>query len=158
MIPVKVKEIAFDVSMNPVVLLVDEAEVKVLPIWIGPFEAHAIAMALEGVEPPRPMTHDLLKKVCDHLGAGVSRVVISDVRDGTYYAELYLRRNGEETVLDARPSDAIALALRSVAPIFISEKLAEYTLAIHELTGEAQQQEGGKVVEFRPRDPKKSLH
>ena len=69
MIPVKVKEIAYDVMMNPVVLLVDEAEVKALPIWVGPFEAHAIAFALQGICLERPLTHDLLKNICDRLGA-----------------------------------------------------------------------------------------
>ena len=78
MIPVKVKEIAYDVMMNPVVLLVDEAEVKALPIWVGPFEAHAIAFALQGIRLDRPLTHDLLKNICDRLEAKLSMIIIND--------------------------------------------------------------------------------
>lgn len=133
MIPVRVKEIAFDAGMNPVLLLVDEDGSRVLPIWIGPFEAHAIALALEGTQPARPLTHDLLKSICDKLQARVTSVVICDVQEGTYFAELHLERNGTEAVLDARPSDAVALALRTVAPIFITDKVANYTVAIEDL-------------------------
>ncbi|MEW5761735.1 MAG: bifunctional nuclease family protein [Bacillota bacterium] len=133
MIPVRVKEIAFDAGMNPVLLLIDEEGSRVLPIWIGPFEAHAIALALEGAQPARPLTHDLLKSVCEKLQARVISVTISDVQDGTYFAELRLERNGTETVLDARPSDAVALALRTVAPIFITDKVANYTVAVEDL-------------------------
>ncbi|HIE13437.1 MAG TPA: bifunctional nuclease family protein [Desulfotomaculum sp.] len=133
MIPVKVKEIAFDVAMNPVLLLSDEREDRMLPIWIGPFEAHSIALALEGTTLGRPLTHDLLKSICERAGARVASVIISDVRDGTYYAELHLKINNEEIVIDSRPSDAVALALRTVTPIFISEKVAGFALAPEEL-------------------------
>ncbi|ACX52928.1 protein of unknown function DUF151 [Ammonifex degensii KC4] len=133
MIPVKVKEIAFDIAMNPVLLLTDEAGKRLLPIWIGPFEAHSIALALEGVSIGRPLTHDLLKSVCEQLGAEVKSVVITDVRDGTYYAELHLKINDREAIIDARPSDAVALALRTVSPIYITEKVADYALTPEEL-------------------------
>jgi len=132
MIPVKVKEIAYDVMMNPVVLLVDEAEVKALPIWVGPFEAHAIAFALQGIRLDRPLTHDLLKNICDRLEAKLSMIIINDVRDGTYFAEIHMWHSGRELVLDSRPSDAIALALRTETPIYMSEKVARDTLAIKE--------------------------
>ncbi len=151
MIPVKVKEIAFDIAMNPVLLLADEEDHKVLPIWIGPFEAHSIALALEGTSLGRPMTHDLLKSICDQAGATVASVVINDVRDGTFYAELHLKLNDQETVIDARPSDAVALALRTVTPIFISKKVADYTLTPEELYN--QESEESKVVRT-PQDRK----
>ncbi len=159
MIPVQVKEIAFDVSLSPVVLLVDQSQKRVLPIWIGPFEAQAIAMALQGVLTPRPMTHDLMKSVCEHLGATLRRVVISDVKDGTYYAEMHLQTSSGEVIIDSRPSDAIALALRAGADVYISEKVANYTLSIEELVSEEDQEELRKLLGLTsPDEFKKSLH
>ncbi|NPV28188.1 MAG: bifunctional nuclease family protein [Firmicutes bacterium] len=159
MIPVQVKEIAFDLSLSPVVLLVDQTEERVLPIWVGPFEAQAIAMAIQGIVAPRPMTHDLMKSVCEHLGASVRRVVISDIRDGTYYAEMYLQTMSGEVIVDSRPSDAIALALRTGAKLYISEKVASYTLSIEELVNEEQQEEVRRILGLiSPDDYKKSLH
>lgn len=159
MIPVQVKEIAFDLSLSPVVLLVDESQKRALPISIGPFEAQSIAMALQGVITPRPMTHDLMKSFCDNLGASIRRVVINDIRDGTYYAEMYIQTVSGELVLDSRPSDAIALALRAGAPVYISEKLIDYTLSVDELMDESQQQELRKILGINSFDDfKKSLH
>ena len=146
MIPVQVKEIAFDLSLSPVILLVDETENRALPIWVGPIEAQSIAMALQGVIAPRPMTHDLMKNICDNLGVSVRRVVINDIRDGTYYAEMYIQTISGECVMDSRPSDAIALALRTGAPVYISDKVAEYTLSVDELIDENQQQELRRVL------------
>lgn len=154
MIPVKVKEIAFDVAMNPVLLLSDEREDRMLPIWIGPFEAHSIALALEGTTLGRPLTHDLLKSICEQTGARVASVVINDVRDGTYYAELHLKINNKEIVIDSRPSDAIALALRTVTPIFISEKVAGFALAPEELYS----QESPEETRIRRIPEEKKLH
>lgn len=133
MIPVHVKEIAFDPLMNPVLLLADEPEAKILPIWIGPFEAHAIAMALEGYKAERPLTHDLLQACCERLGVRIARAVISDVRDETFIAELHLTGTNMSVVLDARPSDAVALAVRSMAPIFITDAVASHALRIEDL-------------------------
>jgi hypothetical protein len=159
MIPVKVKEIAYDVMMNPVVLLLDEKELKALPIWVGPFEAHAIAFALQGIRLDRPLTHDLLKSVCDRLEAKLSMIIINDVRDGTYFAEIHMWHSGQELVLDSRPSDAIALALRTETPIYMSEKVAQDSLAIKDLLNEEQQQELKELLESnRPNETKKSLH
>jgi len=138
MIPVHVKEIAFDPSMNPVLLLADEAEAKILPIWIGPFEAHAIAMALEGYEAERPLTHDLLHACCEKLGVQITRAVISDVRNETFIAELHLTGSNVSVVLDARPSDAVALAVRSLAPIFITDAVASRALRIEDLIEQSQ--------------------
>lgn len=159
MIPVLVKEIAFDLSLSPVVLLMDESEQRVLPIWVGPFEAQAIAMALQGVLAPRPMTHDLIKSVCEHLGVSVRSVIINDIRDGTYFAEMYLQTSSGEVIVDSRPSDAIALALRTGAKIFITEKVSDYTISVKDLIDESQQEELRKMLGFNgPDDFKKSLH
>lgn len=159
MIPVQVKEIAFDLSLSPVVLLIDQDDNRALPIWVGPLEAQSIAMALQGVSTPRPMTHDLMKTVCENLGASVRSVEISDIHDGTYYAKLYIQTISGECVLDSRPSDAIALALRTGSPIYISEKVAEHTLSVEELIDEDNQQELRKVLGLNtPEDIKKSLH
>lgn len=123
------------------------------------FEAQSIALALQGVSTPRPMTHDLMKTVCDNLGASVRSVEINDVHDGTYYAKLYIQTISGECVLDSRPSDAIALALRAGSPIYISEKVAQHTLSVEELIDEDNQQELRKVLGLKtPEDIKKSLH
>jgi hypothetical protein len=159
MIPVLVKELAFDLSLSPVVLLVDESEQRVLPIWVGPFEAQAIAMAIQGVKVARPMTHDLIKSLCDHLGVSIRSVIINDIKDGTYFAEIYLQTASGEVIVDSRPSDAIALALRTGAKMFISEKVGEYTMPIDELINEKQQEELQKLLDFDgPDDYRKSLH
>jgi len=159
MIPVKVKEIAYDIMMNPVVLLIDEDELKALPIWVGPFEAHSIALALQGVCLDRPLTHDLLKGICDRLEARFSMVIINDVVDGTYMAELHMWHRNKELVIDSRPSDAIALAIRTKTPIYLSEKVAEGSLALKDLLNEEQHQELKKLLEsIRSNEIKKSLH
>lgn len=159
MLLLKVKDIVYDISLNPVVLLVDESEKKVLPIWVGPLEAHVIALFINNVEINRPLTHDLMKSICERLNVKVNQVVISDIRDGTYYAELYLRKNDhEQLILDARPSDAIALALRSSVPIYLHDKVADHLLSIEELS-EEQQEELKKILEAnRPDIDKKHLH
>ncbi len=159
MIPVTVKEIAYDIMMNPVILLIDEDESKALPIWVGPLEAHAIALTLQGICPERPLTHDLLKNICSRLEIQLSMVLINDVKDGTYFAQLHLWHQDKEMVVDSRPSDAIALALRTEAPIYLSEKVAEGSLAIKDLLNEEQHQELKELLESNlPNDVKKSLH
>jgi len=159
MIPVTVKEIAYDIMMNPVILLIDEDESKALPIWVGPLEAHAIALTLQGICPERPLTHDLLKNICSRLEIQLSMVLINDVKDGTYFAQLHLWHQDKEMVVDSRPSDAIALALRTEAPIYLSEKVAEGALAIKDLLNEEQHQELKELLESNlPNDVKKSLH
>jgi hypothetical protein len=129
----KVRRVALDQQNNPVVLLVDEDQTIALPIWIGQAEAMAIAMRLQGVQPPRPMTHDLLQTVLEQLSATVTRIVVSDVRDATYFAEIHLARNGSQLVIDSRPSDAIALALRTEAPIFVEDKVAQQGIPLKRL-------------------------
>ncbi|MDP9119972.1 MAG: bifunctional nuclease family protein [Acidobacteriota bacterium] len=117
---VEIKGLMLDPSSNvPIVILRDTQSQLFLPIWIGPHEAHAIASRIEGVEPPRPMTHDLLRSLVENLGASVEKIVISDLQESTFFALIYLRSGERSIPVDARPSDAIALALRTRAPIYV---------------------------------------
>jgi bifunctional DNase/RNase len=104
-----------------------KASNPVVPIWIGVFEAEAISRGLEGVMTLRPMTHDLMKQILDTFQVTVNRVVIHDLKENTFYANLYLNVEGEELIVDSRPSDAIALAVRVKAPIFVAETVIEAT-------------------------------
>ncbi len=126
-IKLEVKTVTADQGGNFLVLLMDDEEKKVLPISIGPLEAQAIALVLQGETPPRPLTHDLLKSVCENLGGEMEKVVITDIRESTFYAEIYFNQNNETLVVDSRPSDAIALALRFEAPIYMATKMVEFT-------------------------------
>ena len=118
------------VSNSPIVVLKDDAEKFFLPIWVGIFEANAIALQLENVSTPRPMTHDLLRNMIAELDARVTRVVINDLRDSTFFAQIRVI-TGERTLeLDARPSDAIALALRADAPIYVAQSVLEQAQTI----------------------------
>jgi len=109
------------VSNSPIVILKDVSGDAVLPIWVGVFEANAIAMEMEKVSAPRPMTHDLIKNVLTGLEAQVHKVVVTELRDDTFYAVIWLDRGGEVVSIDSRPSDALALALRVDCPIFVDE-------------------------------------
>ncbi len=130
-VEVEVRTIAFDQSSNsPVVLLHSTDRGKALPIWVGAFEAQAIAMEIEGVSGPRPLTHDLMKTLVEQLHGDLERVVIEDLREHTYYATIYLRSGGAEVRVDSRPSDAIALALRFERPIFVSGTLLSGDAAV----------------------------
>ncbi len=123
-IPVEIKGLAVDPASNvPMVILRGKQpeSAYVLPIWVGGFEANAIALELEGVQPPRPMTHDLLLTLVQELRGKVIDVVIRDVIDSTYYATVTLERDGERIEVDARPSDAIALALRAGAEVYVEK-------------------------------------
>lgn len=117
-------------SESPVVVLQDEAREVFLPIWIGSFEASAIALRIEGVEAPRPMTHDLLAKVIQDGGLKLTDARVSALRDGTFYAELEFQNDGDSVVIDARPSDAIALALRLQCPIRVAADVLEEAKAV----------------------------
>jgi bifunctional DNase/RNase len=108
---------------QPIVLLKEDEGERYLPIWIGAAEAAAIAFALQGVVTPRPMTHDLMKNLLDEVGAHVQRIEITELREGTYYANINMRMNGSAYEISARPSDAIALAVRAEAPIFADEEV-----------------------------------
>jgi hypothetical protein len=113
------------VSNMPVVILRDTEKGHFLPIWVGIFEANAIALEMEKVSTPRPMTHDLLKNLLAELDAHVDRIVINDLRDNTFFARIHLTRGDSTLSVDSRPSDAIALALRSQAGIFVEEEVLE---------------------------------
>lgn len=128
MCEVEVASLGLDKSSNtPVVILKEKTGEGVLPIWIGPGEASAIAMKLAGIEFSRPLTHDLLTSVVEELGSQMVRVLITKVVDNTYYASLVFRHDGQVLSIDARPSDSIALALRAEAPIYAQQGLLELT-------------------------------
>jgi len=126
------------VSNSPIVVLKDDADKVYLPIWVGIFEANAIALQLENIETPRPMTHDLLKNFIGELQARVHRVVINDLRESTFYAQIHVVSGGRAFEVDARPSDAIALALRTAAPIFVAQSVLDQaqTIALDEDSGD----------------------
>ena len=113
------------ISNHRVVLLREREANRYLPIWIGPCEADAIVLELKGESPPRPQTHDLLRNVIQELGARVSYVLINDLSSNTFYARVIMEVNGEITDIDTRPSDAIALAVRTKSPVFVSEEVME---------------------------------
>jgi uncharacterized protein len=126
-VEVRIRGLMMDPSTKmPIVLLNDLAGEIVLPIWVGHFEANAIALEIEKATPARPITHDLLRNVIDGLNARVTRVVVGDLREDTFHATIWMDQAGEVIALDARPSDAIALALRSDCPIFISHQVYEH--------------------------------
>ena len=127
LLQVKIKAVTLDQGGSFLVLLCDDKETKILPIAIGPFEAQSIALVLQGQTAPRPLTHDLLKTLCEQLEGTVEKVIITDIMDSTFYAEIYVRHKGQILVIDSRPSDAIALALRCEAPIYMAYKLVEFT-------------------------------
>jgi bifunctional DNase/RNase len=125
---------------TPIVILKDLDEKDVVPIWIGLLEASSIATAIEKIQTPRPMTHDLLKNILDQLGVKIVKIEVNDLKDNTYYALLHLDVNRKRLVIDARPSDAIALALRTGASIFVDENVIKRAAKID------LAQKGGKVV------------
>ena len=125
-IEVQIRGLMLDPVTNmPIVVLKDIASDLVLPIWVGVFEANAIALELEKTATPRPMTHDLLQNMARGLNAEVRKVVVSELRDDTFYAVIWLDQSGETVTLDARPSDAIALALRWDCPIYVKREVLE---------------------------------
>ena len=120
----KVRGLALDPLSNlPIIILRDDEEKRSLPIWIGIYEANAIALELEKIETPRPMTHDLIKNILETIEARVQKVVVTDLKENTFYAVLHLQVGTTEYTVDSRPSDAIALALRVGAPIYVDEEV-----------------------------------
>jgi len=125
-IEMKIKGLVVDpISKMPIVVLEDLKSERILPIWIGVFEANAIALKIENISTPRPMTHDLLKNFMDKLGISIEKVVVTDVRDNTFYAMIHCRHNNKVITIDSRPSDAIALSLRVDVPIFVEEEVVK---------------------------------
>jgi len=126
MIQMKVEGMLFDPRSNMYILLLKEVDGNgTLPIWIGKPEADSIALALGKVETPRPLTHDLIKNIADGLKIKIAKIVVTDIQDNTYYALLCLNDGRKETFVDSRPSDAVAVALRVNAPIFVEESVME---------------------------------
>lgn len=131
LVAMSIKGLMLDpVSNSPIVVLRDVEEKFFLPIWVGIFEANAIALQLENVSTPRPMTHDLLRDMISQLNARVTRVVINDLRDSTFFAQIRLTTPDRTLEVDARPSDAIALALRTEAPIFVAQSVLDQAQTI----------------------------
>jgi bifunctional DNase/RNase len=118
-VPMDITGVRMELPSNtPIVLLREQEGERFLPIWIGPVEAMAISSAIDGVEPPRPQTHDLLSSVIESLGATLTRVVVTELRDNIFFADLVLDLAGREVIVSSRPSDAVALAVRTRAPVF----------------------------------------
>ncbi len=125
-IEVRIRGLMMDPATNmPIIMLKDVGSDAVIPIWVGIFEANAIASEIEKISAPRPMTHDLARNMMRHLNSQLERVVITEIKDDTFYAVLWLCQQGEPVVIDARPSDAIALALRADCPIYVSEQVMQ---------------------------------
>jgi bifunctional DNase/RNase len=125
-IEMKIKGLVVDpISKMPIVVLEDRENQNMLPIWIGVFEANAIALKVENISTPRPMTHDLLKDFLDKFEINLEKIMINDVRDNTFYALLHCKYKNKKLTIDSRPSDAIALALRLNAPIFVKEEVVQ---------------------------------
>ena len=137
-VEMKVRGLALDPLSNmPIIILRDEEDKRSLPIWVGIFEANAIALELEKIATPRPMTHDLMKNMLEALDAHVSKIVVNDLKENTFFAVIHLRVGESEITVDSRPSDAIALALRVAAPIFVDEEVVRKAKTV-EVTKETE--------------------
>lgn len=125
-IEVRIRGLMMDPATNmPIIMLKDVSSDAVLPIWVGIFEANAIASEVEKISAPRPMTHDLTRNVIRNLNARLEKVVITEIKDDTFHAVLWLKQGEEPVIMDARPSDAIALALRADCPIYVAEQVMQ---------------------------------
>ena len=131
MVEMKVEGLTLDPLTNmPIIILKDSTGEKALPIWVGIFEANAIALEIESISTPRPMTHDLLRNMVQSMKAEVKHILVNELKDNTFYATISVDHNGNTLRIDSRPSDAIALALRVKAPIFVEEKVIEAAKSI----------------------------
>ena len=147
-VEMKIRGLTMDpVTQMPIVVLKDVNGNTVLPIWVGIFEANAIALEIEKVSTPRPMTHDLLKTVLLGLEAGIRKVVVSDLRDDTFYALIWLERDGELISIDSRPSDALALALRLDCPIYVEDTVLKTSKLTNTVSEKVQSEELRKWLE-----------
>jgi uncharacterized protein len=135
------------ITNMPIIILKDKDGQRVLPIWVGIFEANAIALQIENIATPRPMTHDLLRNVIEDLNARVDKIVVSDLKDNTFYALIHLTVNGGSVAVDSRPSDAIALALRTRAPIFVEESVIDNAKTVDFTTDKADSERLQKWLE-----------
>jgi len=147
-VEMKIRGLTMDpVTQMPIVVLKDIHGNSVLPIWVGIFEANAIALEIEKVSTPRPMTHDLIKTVLMGLEAGVRKVVVSDLKEDTFYAVIWLEKNGELISVDSRPSDALALALRLDCPIYVDESVLKNSKQTATVNERVQSEELRKWLE-----------
>ena len=135
------------ITNMPIIILRDRDGQRVLPIWVGIFEANAIALQIENINTPRPMTHDLLRNIIEDLQATVQKVVVTDLKENTFYALIHLQRDGESMAVDARPSDAIALALRARAPIFVDDAVIDNAKSVDFAPEKADQERLQKWLE-----------
>ena len=147
-VEMKIRGLTMDpVTQMPIVVLKDINGNTVLPIWVGIFEANAIALEIEKVSTPRPMTHDLLKTVLLGLNAGVKKVVVSDLKDDTFFAVIWLEKDGETITVDSRPSDALALALRLDCPIYVDDSVLKNSKMTSTVNEKVQSEELRKWLE-----------
>ena len=151
----KVKNLVLDPLSNmPMIVLRDEEDKRSLSIWVGLPEANAIALELEKIATPRPMTHDLIKNILESVDAKVEKIVVNDLRDNTFFALIHLRLGEEEITVDSRPSDAIALALRVGAPIFVDDDVVRRAKSVEVAPKESDDQEKLKewLENLKPED------
>lgn len=141
-IEMKIRGLMMDPVTNmPIVILRDLEGNSVLPIWVGVYEANAIALEIEKVTTPRPMTHDLIRNLLMGLGGGVRKVVVSDLQDDTFYAIIWVERNGEMIAIDSRPSDALAVALRLDCPIYVEDEVLSSSKNVAAVSEKANSEE-----------------
>jgi bifunctional DNase/RNase len=147
-VEMKIQGLRLDTVTNmPIVVLKDVNGTAILPIWVGIYEANAIALEIEKVATPRPMTHDLIRNLLFGLEAGVKKVVVSDLREDTFYAVIWVERNGEMISIDSRPSDALAVALRLDCPIYVEETVLKSSRNVGSLGESTQSEEIRKWLE-----------
>jgi uncharacterized protein len=147
-IEMKIRGLMVDPSTNmPIILLKDPQSDALLPIWVGLYEANAIALEVEKSQTPRPLTHDLLKNLIHGLNAKVQRVVVTELKDDTFYAVIWMEQSGEIVSLDARPSDALALALRADCPIYVDEDVLRTAKVLPNPADQASSQDVRKWLE-----------
>jgi hypothetical protein len=147
-VEMKIRGLMMDpVSNMPIVILKDVSGNSILPIWVGVYEANAIALEIEKVTTPRPMTHDLIKSLLAGLGTGMRKVVVSELKDDTFYAVIWLERDGEIISVDSRPSDALALALRLDCPIYVEESVLKTSKMTASVSDKVNQEEMRRWLE-----------
>ncbi|PYV55571.1 MAG: hypothetical protein DMG90_05205 [Acidobacteria bacterium] len=147
-IEMKIRGLMMDpVTQMPIVVLKETNSDTVLPIWVGVYEANAIALEIEKVNPPRPMTHDLLKNLLVGLETQVHKVVVTELKEDTFYAVIWLQRNGQIISIDSRPSDALALALRMDCPIFVDEEVLKNSKLVANMSDRVTSEELRKWLE-----------
>ncbi|MGD0309455.1 MAG: bifunctional nuclease family protein [Acidobacteriota bacterium] len=145
----KIKGLMMDPLTNsPIVVLQDASSETLLPIWVGIFEANAIALQIEKVDTPRPMTHDLIKGLLNHLDVRVTKIVVTELKDNTFYAMIFLDMAGKTITVDSRPSDAIALALRTDSPIFVTDEVLSKSSSTSAATPSAERSSPEEIKQW----------